>query len=137
MAALFLGRLCDCIPRPDEDAVVGVRVEAPTQVDDIVVTYRDGHRSFIQAKESIRDNEAAWKRLWKAFEPQFWGGDFQRDRDWLVLHTGEGYEEHRALRDRLKNTFQPDSCRMALTTECSPNQIAQENQSVAGARTFE
>ncbi|MBA2524769.1 MAG: ATP-binding protein [Pyrinomonadaceae bacterium] len=98
VAALFLGRLCDNIPRRDEDAVVGVRVEAPTQVDDIVVTHRDGHRSFIQAKESIRDNEAAWKRLWKTFEAQFWGGDFQRDRDWLVLHTGEGYEEHRTLR---------------------------------------
>jgi hypothetical protein len=99
IAALYVGRLCDNIPRPDEHAIVGVRVEAPTAVDDIVITYRDGHRAFIQAKENIRANDAAWIRLWKSFEAQFWSTDFQRDRDLLLLHVGEGYEEHRALRE--------------------------------------
>src|SRR5690349_14638105 len=99
VAALYLGRLCDSIPRPDEHAIVGVRVEAPTAVDDIVITYRDGHRTFIQAKENIRDNDVSWIKLWKSFETQFWSSDFQRDRDLLLLHVGEGYDEHRALRE--------------------------------------
>src|SRR5258708_3984002 len=99
VAALFLGRLCDSTPRPDKDAVVGVRIEAPTDVDDIVVTYKDGHRVFVQVKESVRDNDDSWKKLWKSFETQFWGGEFQQDRDWLLLHVGDGQEEHRALRE--------------------------------------
>jgi hypothetical protein len=137
VAALFLGRLCDSIARPEEDAVIGVRVEAPTQVDDIVVTHRDEHRSFIQAKESIRDNEAAWKRLWKAFEVQFWGGDFHRDRDWLVLHTGEGYEEHRTLRgigERAHSSPTPAEWISRLND--AQTRLLKKNQSVAGDRTF-
>src|ERR1041385_4207834 len=99
IAALYLGRLCDGTPRPDEHAVHGVRVEAPTAVDDIVVTYRDGHRSFIQAKENIRDNDSAWQELWHSFERQFWQIDFQRDKDRLLLQIGEVHNEHHAIRE--------------------------------------
>lgn len=99
IAALYLGRLCDSTPRLDEHAVVDVRVEALTHVDDIVVTFQDSHRAFIQAKESVRNNDAAWAKLWKDFESQFWDGDFQRDKDRLLLHIGEVHEEHRSLRE--------------------------------------
>lgn len=80
IAALYLGRLCDSTPRPDKYAVEAVRIEAPSAVDDIVVTHRDGHRAFIQAKENIRDNDEAWQGLWKAFENQFWNADFRIEK---------------------------------------------------------
>lgn len=99
VAALYLGRLCDSTPRPDQHAVTAVRVEAPTAVDDIVVTYRDGHRTFIQAKENIRGNDSAWQKLWKDFEDQFWNADFQNDKDRLLLQIGEVHNEHHALRE--------------------------------------
>src|SRR5205085_11512037 len=99
IAALYLGRLCDSTSRPAQDTVIKVRAEAPAAVDDIVITYQDGHRTFIQAKENVRDNDAAWRRLWKDFESQFWGTDFRQGKDRLLLHVGEIREEHRALKE--------------------------------------
>lgn len=99
IGALYLGRLCDSTARPDEHAVESVRIEAPAAVDDIVVTYRDGHRSFIQAKENVRDNDEAWRVLWKAFENQFWSADFDTGKDRLFLQIGEIHDEHHALRE--------------------------------------
>jgi len=99
IAALYLGRLCDSTQRPDKYAVEAVRIEAPSAVDDIVVTHRDGHRAFIQAKENIRDNDEAWQGLWKAFENQFWNADFRIEKDRLLLHVGEIHDEHHALRE--------------------------------------
>jgi hypothetical protein len=54
IAALFLGDLLHPIQKLTRQTVVAVRVEAPTKVDDTVVTYGDGHRVFIQAKESLK-----------------------------------------------------------------------------------
>lgn len=99
MAALYLGRLCDPTPRPDADAVIEVQVEASTAVDDIVVTYQDGHRLFIQVKENVRDSSAAWGILWRDFADQFRVADFQRGRDRLLLQTAEAHEEHHFLRE--------------------------------------
>jgi hypothetical protein len=99
VAALYLGRLCDSTPRPSQHTVIAVRTEAPAAVDDIVVTYQDGHRTFIQAKENVRDNDAAWVKLWQDFERQFRDTDFQRGEDRLLLHVGEIREEHRALKE--------------------------------------
>jgi|GEM_PF-1163505 len=99
IAALYLGRLCDSTPRPDEHAVEGVRVEAPTAVDDIVVTYRDGHRTFIQAKENVRANDSAWQEIWSSFERQFWQLDFQKGKDRLLVQIGEVHNEHHAVRE--------------------------------------
>lgn len=99
VASLYLGRLCDPTPRTDADTVVGVRIEAPTAVDDIVVTYQDGHRLFIQVKENVRDSSAAWGVLWRDFAEQFQEADFQRGSDRLLLQTAEAHEEHHILRE--------------------------------------
>jgi hypothetical protein len=99
VAALYLGRLCDATPRPERYSVVGVRVEAPTAVDDIVVTFADGGVTYIQAKENIRDDGEAWAGLWGNFEDQFNRPDFKRGRDRLLLHIGEPHNEHHALRE--------------------------------------
>ena len=99
VAALYLGRLCDPTPRTDDDTITAVQVEAPTAVDDIVVTYQDGHRLFIQVKENVRDSSAAWGGLWRDFAEQFRSPDFRRGGDRLLLQTAEAHEEHHVLRE--------------------------------------
>lgn len=99
VAALFLGRLCDPTARPDREWVIRVRVEAPTEVDDIVVTFADSHCLYIQAKENVRAGDTAWKKLWRDFAKQFRSSDFQRGADRLALYTGTLHEEHHVLRE--------------------------------------
>ena len=99
VTALYLGRLCDSTRRLPAEMVSNVRAEAPEAVDDTVITYSDDHRVYIQAKENIRDVDAAWEKLWKDFEAQFWNSKFQNDRDRLLFFTGEIHEEHRALKE--------------------------------------
>ncbi|MFH2047462.1 MAG: hypothetical protein ABIK92_20220 [Pseudomonadota bacterium] len=70
IAALYLGRLLDPRQRTASERVVQVRVEAPEHVDDIVVRYADGSRSFIQAKESLSLSSKEWGRLWIDFASQ-------------------------------------------------------------------
>ena len=53
IAALYLGRMCDASHRPDRERVISVRVEAPQEVDDTVVSFTDDHCIFIQAKENV------------------------------------------------------------------------------------
>jgi hypothetical protein len=99
VTALYLGRLCDSTQRQPAEMVVKVRVEAPESVDDTVVTYSDGHQVYIQVKENIRDVDAAWEKLLKDFETQFWNSGFQNDKDRLLFFTGEIHEEHRTLKE--------------------------------------
>jgi hypothetical protein len=98
IAALFLGRLCDMQMRPTRERVIGVRVEAPAHVDDIVVTYADRHRGWIQAKESIEQTGEVWKKLWRDFEAQRWCHKFGPD-DYLVLVIGTYHNKHQDLRE--------------------------------------
>lgn len=99
IATLYLGRLCDVALRPEGERVVRVRVEAPEHVDDIIVTFADSHRTYIQAKENIRNNHEAWKKLWRDFSAQFEAKEFQKGKDRLVLFIGEVYDEHHQLRE--------------------------------------
>ena len=102
VAALFLGRLCDPTERLASEVVVNVRVEAPQHVDDIVVTFADSHKTYIQAKENIRVGDEAWEKLWSDFENQFLSVDFARGRDRLLFHTGEIRSEFLVLREMCK-----------------------------------
>jgi hypothetical protein len=54
IAALYMARLCDTRPRRMADRVLQVRIEAPEDVDDTVVSFEDAHTDYIQAKEAIR-----------------------------------------------------------------------------------
>ena len=64
VAAMQLAELLDLQDVPARERVVGVRVEAPTDVDDIIVDYADGHRHFLSAKLSLRAAGKAWDNLW-------------------------------------------------------------------------
>lgn len=94
VSALYLGRLCDATARPDAERVVGVRVEAPSNVDDTVVTFADSHRTYIQAKERIRVGQRPWLKLWKDFDEEFRSDGFGRGEDRLFFCVGESRDEH-------------------------------------------
>jgi hypothetical protein len=87
VTALKLGRLLDQTPRPESEMIIAVRAEAPTHVDDTVVTYSDGHRDFIQAKLAI--TAEPWANLWQDISAEFAESTFLRGRDRLVLSFGE------------------------------------------------
>jgi hypothetical protein len=99
VAALYLGRLCDATRRPDDQQITQVRVEAPNHVDDIVVTFADAHKAYIQAKENIVSGGNAWKKLWRDFDQQLRNGGFQQAKDRLLLHIGGLRSEHEDLRE--------------------------------------
>jgi hypothetical protein len=97
VSALYLGRMCDAASRPDRGRVVEVRVEAPTEVDDTILRFADGHRMYIQAKLDVRRGDKAWRKLWKDFDAQFRREGFERGRDRLLLCVGTFRPEHHEL----------------------------------------
>lgn len=91
-----LGRMLDATPRPDSQTIVTVRAEAWEHVDDTVVTFRDGHREFMQAKEAVTDE--AWKKLWSDVAAQFREESFDRSCDRIVLGIGDPHHRVTELR---------------------------------------
>ena len=89
LAALYLGRMLDPADRPDCERVVEVRVEAPTEVDDFVVTFADGHTAYFQAKENIEPSGDTWGKMWQHLQAQLAATEFKRGTDRVVLHFGK------------------------------------------------
>jgi len=46
------------------ERVVEVRLEAPADVDDIVVRHAGGHRDWIQVTLDLEPRGKAWEKLW-------------------------------------------------------------------------
>lgn len=91
IAALFLGQMLDPRSFVAFKKVVEVRVEAPEDVDDIVVTFANGGKRYIQAKESVskaNDYISAWGKVWRDFEEQFNQATFKIGQDKLQLWSG-------------------------------------------------
>jgi len=99
IAALFLGRLLDPKSRPEEERVMRVRVETLDNVDDIVVTFADNHKMYLQAKEDIKANDSIWKKLWTDFQQQFIRDDFTKGLDRLAFWVGNFRNEHKNLQE--------------------------------------
>jgi hypothetical protein len=97
VAALYLGRLCDSTLRPNNQSVIHVRVEAITNVDDIVITFADEHKAYIQAKEDVGVGDDAWQKLWRDFDNQFQDKRFSRGKDRLLLVIGNLSREYQDL----------------------------------------
>ena len=98
VAALYLGRLCDMGHRPARERVIEVRLEAPEHVDDVVVTYADRHREWVQAKEDVSFTGRTWSKLWQDFENQCWSQNFGPD-DRIVLAFGNNRPRYGVLRE--------------------------------------
>lgn len=109
VAALYLGRLCDAVVRPDSMEVVEVRVEAPTSVDDVVLTFADGHQTYMEAKERIAIGSRPWLKMWKDLDRQFREGDFRPGRDRLSLCLGESRNEHYVLKGLCERAYRSQS----------------------------
>lgn len=97
ITALYLGKLCDSVEQPLSEQVIKVRVEAPVDVDDTVVTFADDHCEYIQAKENISKSDEAWTKLWRDFEKQFDSKEFENEKDQLVFQIGFPQKEHHLL----------------------------------------
>ena len=98
IAALYLGRLCDVRKRPSSESVQQVKVEASEPVDDIVITYDDGHTEYIQAKENLQINSTAWKKVWKDFESQYKKDSFKKGHDQIILYLGTRHKKYDDLK---------------------------------------
>lgn len=88
ITALYLGKLCDNRNYPDDEQVVLVRTEAPDFVDDTVITFADGHKKYIQAKENISTSSPKWIDLWGKVEKQYFSNNFDKNRDRIKLYFG-------------------------------------------------
>lgn len=58
--------------------IIAVRSEAPTEVDDVVVTYSSQRREYIQAKLRVSPGESAWDAMWQHFYKQYQQPNFNR-----------------------------------------------------------
>jgi hypothetical protein len=104
IAAFYLGRLCHSTQLPSYARVVEVCSETLSPVDDIVVTYEDNHKDYIQAKEALTTTGDVWKALWADLVEQFQSNEFQHKQDRLVLYLGEYRDEYRDLRGMAERT---------------------------------
>ncbi len=69
IATLYLGRLIDPL-RTSSEIIESVRIEAPEEVDDIVITYSNGLKYFVQAKGRLSSSSSEWNKLWISFKKQ-------------------------------------------------------------------
>ena len=87
VAAWFMAQMYhDATRGRSENRVVRVRCEAPTDVDDVVVTFERGIH-YVQAKEALSASGKAWTGLWRHFWKQLDRMALERDR--LVLWGGQ------------------------------------------------
>ena len=98
VAALALADLLELEPVLPHERVVEVRLEAPTDVDDVVVTYADGHREFQNIKTDVTSGSSAWCRLWVSLTDQFGAQNFGVE-DQLIVVLSEMTPLARTLRD--------------------------------------
>jgi hypothetical protein len=99
VTAIYLGRLLQS--RAGERSILTVRAEAPEHVDDTVVTYDDGGRDFVQAKERVPTGKP-WTKLWTDLREQRGEPFFDRRHDRLFLLVGDVSTEAGVLREMAK-----------------------------------
>jgi len=102
IAALALGQLLGGGPMAVR-RVVAVRAEAPEDVDDTVVTFDDGGRDYIQAKETLPSGDA-WGKIWSHFSAQRTNASFNASHDALVLMLGEPSGRANHLREMARRS---------------------------------
>jgi hypothetical protein len=98
VAALALADLLELAPLPPRDRVVEVRVEAPDDVDDIVIRFADGHRLFQNVKTSVAPGSAPWLALWNSLRAQFGRSDFGAEDQFTIVFE-DATQTARWLRD--------------------------------------
>jgi hypothetical protein len=97
VATRYLGALLDLRTPKGHSRVVSVRIEAPEHIDDIVVSYADGSRLLIQAKESLASHGEPWTKLWLHAAEQH--EKSKNNRDDFLLVIGNACQANFALRE--------------------------------------
>jgi NACHT domain len=98
VAALALLDLLEADPQPPRDRVVEVRVEAPEDVDDVVIRYADDHVQYQNVKIIVKPGTDAWARLWSSMYAQFRSQTFQME-DELTFVCGDLDTNVRTIRE--------------------------------------
>jgi hypothetical protein len=93
-AALRIAEMLSGQDLPATSKITDVRVEAPENVDDVVITYEDGHRDYVQAKENLSASGEIWRKIWSQFLQQYEKPDFDRVNSRLILCVGSSGEEY-------------------------------------------
>jgi hypothetical protein len=98
-AALRIAEMLSGQDLPATSKITGVRVEAPVNVDDVVVTYEDGHRDYVQAKENLSASGEIWLKIWRQFLQQYEKPEFNRVNSRLILCVGSSHEDFMLLEE--------------------------------------
>ncbi len=119
IASLYLGRLIDS-SRTSEETIESVRVEAPEAVDDVLVTYSNGKKEYIQAKERLKSSSEEWKKVWSSFKTQADNCHSKRQNYSLILalsNTDSTIQELKELCERAKGKENTEEWIDSLNTE--------------------
>ncbi|WP_150130815.1 NACHT domain-containing NTPase [Janthinobacterium sp. LM6] len=119
VSALYLGALLDS-PHPSDvgTRVISVRIEAPEDVDDTIVTYSDSSCHFIQAKENLSLAGEPWDKFWAAAKRQIEKSTNESDQIRLVLGTlGVNLENLREALERAQGKLSMDEWLRSLNVK--------------------
>jgi hypothetical protein len=100
IAALKLGKMIGIPDDRDSHSIVEITNEASGKeinVDDILIKYKDHHRTFIQVKENINISKTVWKKMWRYVLWQILG-DF-KDEDRVLLYLGNKNPDFYSLQE--------------------------------------
>jgi hypothetical protein len=92
-AALRIAEMLSGQDLPATSQIISVRVEAPVNVDDVVVTYEDRHGDYVQAKENLSASGEIWLKIWRQFLKEYEKPDFDRVNSRLILCVGSSDED--------------------------------------------
>ncbi len=109
IAALYLGELLQLHAPSAREQISEVRIEAPADVDDIVVRFADRHRDWVQVKLTLSATGTAWRKLWRDFYLQSTFMDFGTE-DRLVLVIGDHNTLAANLRECAERTLSSSDC---------------------------
>ena len=117
VAAMALAELLDFDPRSARERATEVRLEAPEDVDDIVIRFADEHRRFQNVKLSIRVGNSAWSGIWRSLSAQHGSPTFGSN-DQLTLVVEEKSSDSEAvgaLCERAASSIDDQELRARLT----------------------
>ena len=119
VAALALANLLDLDPRIARERVVDVRLEAPEDVDDIVIRFADGHHNFQSVKLSIGVGNSSWLRMWRSLSAQYGSSAFEPNDDLTIVveKQSAGSRAVAELCERAAASVDELELRPRLTTE--------------------
>jgi len=117
VAALALADLLDLDQRIVRERVVEVRLEAPEEVDDIVIRYADEHREFQSVKLSIRMASSTWPGIWRSLGAQHSSKTFGGNDQFTVVvqERSRDSEAVTALCERAASSIDEHELRSRLT----------------------